>query len=73
MRDLEKMAIVHNFVWTDSELAHMISCFDTDGDGKVSPSIPCHPDPLWLLLQILLPSYCARNYCKYLSVDPLTF
>lgn len=36
MRDLRKVAVAHDFVWTDEELADMIHCFDSDGDGKVS-------------------------------------
>lgn len=36
MRDLRRVAIAHDFMWTDKELAEMIQCFDTDGDGKVS-------------------------------------
>ncbi|TYG44345.1 hypothetical protein ES288_D11G090600v1 [Gossypium darwinii] len=34
MRDLRRVAIAHDFIWTDKELAEMIQCFDTDGDGK---------------------------------------
>jgi Ca2+-binding EF-hand superfamily protein len=36
MRDLRRVAIAHDFTWTDKELADMIHCFDGDGDGKVS-------------------------------------
>ncbi|KAA3475374.1 caltractin ICL1b isoform X1 [Gossypium australe] len=36
MRDLRRVAIAHDFMWTDKDLAEMIQCFDTDGDGKVS-------------------------------------
>lgn len=36
MRDLERMAVAHDFTWSDKELADMIRCFDSDGDGKVS-------------------------------------
>lgn len=35
VRDLERVAIAHDFTWTDKELADMIRCFDSDGDGKV--------------------------------------
>ncbi|CAK7347865.1 unnamed protein product [Dovyalis caffra] len=34
MRDLRRVAITHDFTWTDQELADMIHCFDGDGDGK---------------------------------------
>ncbi|KAG6749342.1 hypothetical protein POTOM_046386 [Populus tomentosa] len=34
MRDLRRVAIAHDFTWTDKELADMILCFDGDGDGK---------------------------------------
>ncbi|TYH42842.1 hypothetical protein ES332_D11G089500v1 [Gossypium tomentosum] len=36
MRDLRRVAIAHDFIWTDKELAEMIQCFDTDGDGKLN-------------------------------------
>jgi Ca2+-binding EF-hand superfamily protein len=36
MRDIERVAMAHDFVWTEKELADMIRCFDSDGDGKVS-------------------------------------
>ncbi|TYH99803.1 hypothetical protein ES332_A11G090700v1 [Gossypium tomentosum] len=35
MRDLRRVAIAHDFMWTDKDLAEMIQCFDTDGDGKL--------------------------------------
>ena len=35
VRDLERVAIAHDFTWTDKELADMIRCFDSDDDGKV--------------------------------------
>ncbi len=35
-RNLEKLAIAHDFIWTDKEVADMIHLFDTDGDAKVS-------------------------------------
>ncbi|KAL3738868.1 hypothetical protein ACJRO7_020271 [Eucalyptus globulus] len=34
--DLAKVADAHDFTWTDKELAYMIHCFDSDGDGKLS-------------------------------------
>ncbi|MBA0559921.1 hypothetical protein Golob_016858 [Gossypium lobatum] len=36
MRDLRRVAVAHDFMWTDKELAEMIQCFDTDGDGKLN-------------------------------------
>ncbi|KAE8038689.1 hypothetical protein FH972_011169 [Carpinus fangiana] len=36
MRDIERVAMAHDFMWTEKELADMIQCFDSDGDGKVS-------------------------------------
>lgn len=36
MRDLRRVAIAHDFTWTDKELADMILCFDGDGDGKLT-------------------------------------
>jgi hypothetical protein len=34
--DLERMATVHDFIWTDSEISKMIHCFDSDRDGKIN-------------------------------------
>ncbi|KAI6706561.1 hypothetical protein NL676_009523 [Syzygium grande] len=36
VHDLAKVADAHDFTWTDMELANMIHCFDSDGDGKLS-------------------------------------
>ncbi|ESQ37664.1 hypothetical protein EUTSA_v10028898mg [Eutrema salsugineum] len=36
LRDVTKMATVHDFTWTDEELQDMIRCFDMDKDGKLS-------------------------------------
>ncbi|XVE76928.1 hypothetical protein DITRI_Ditri13aG0019900 [Diplodiscus trichospermus] len=36
LRDVRKVAIEHDFIWTDKELSDMIHCFDSDGDGKLS-------------------------------------
>ncbi|GAV62047.1 EF_hand_5 domain-containing protein [Cephalotus follicularis] len=36
VRDLRRVAIAHDFIWTDKELADMIHCFDTNSDGKLS-------------------------------------
>ncbi|XP_039167786.1 cell division control protein 31-like [Eucalyptus grandis] len=38
VHDLAKVADAHDFTWTDEELANMIHCFDSDGDGKVQPT-----------------------------------
>ncbi|CAJ1948638.1 unnamed protein product [Sphenostylis stenocarpa] len=35
VRDLQRAATAHDFLWTDKELVDMIRCFDSDGDGKV--------------------------------------
>lgn len=35
MRDIERVAIAHDFMWTEKELTDMIHCFDSDRDGKV--------------------------------------
>ncbi|KAJ3706572.1 hypothetical protein LUZ61_010277 [Rhynchospora tenuis] len=34
--DVEKMAIAHDFTWTDGEIAKMVRSFDSDGDRKLS-------------------------------------
>ncbi|TVT98053.1 hypothetical protein EJB05_38572 [Eragrostis curvula] len=34
--DLERMATINDFIWTDSEISNMIRCFDSDGDGKIN-------------------------------------
>ncbi|XP_030441926.2 uncharacterized protein LOC115664117 [Syzygium oleosum] len=36
VHDLAKVADAHDFTWTDMELANMIHCFDSNGDGKLS-------------------------------------
>ncbi|BAT97656.1 hypothetical protein LR48_Vigan11g069900 [Vigna angularis] len=36
VRDIQKAATAHDFLWTDKELVDMIRCFDSDGDGKLS-------------------------------------
>ena len=36
LRDVAKMATVHDFTWTEEELQDMIRCFDMDKDGKLS-------------------------------------
>ncbi|RZC74386.1 hypothetical protein C5167_049866 [Papaver somniferum] len=33
-RDLQRVATEHDFSWSDEEMAAMIHCFDSDGDGK---------------------------------------
>ncbi|WVZ17916.1 hypothetical protein V8G54_010898 [Vigna mungo] len=35
VRDIQRAATAHDFLWTDKELVDMIRCFDSDGDGKV--------------------------------------
>ncbi|KAI3974259.1 hypothetical protein MKX01_030928 [Papaver californicum] len=37
-RDLQRVAIEHDFSWSNEEMAAMIHCFDSDGDEKVSIS-----------------------------------
>uniref|UniRef100_A0A0D9W7K5 EF-hand domain-containing protein n=1 Tax=Leersia perrieri TaxID=77586 RepID=A0A0D9W7K5_9ORYZ len=34
--DLERMATVHDFIWTDFEISKMIHCFENDRDGKIN-------------------------------------
>lgn len=36
LRDLERMAVAHDFMWSEKEMADMILHFDSDGDGKLS-------------------------------------
>ncbi|CAL0306189.1 unnamed protein product [Lupinus luteus] len=36
VRDLQRAAEVHDFIWTDKELVDMVRFFDSDGDGKLS-------------------------------------
>ncbi|KAL3833109.1 hypothetical protein ACJIZ3_007845 [Penstemon smallii] len=36
LRDVERLAVVHDFIWSEKEMADMIYCFDSDGDGKIS-------------------------------------
>ncbi|KAI3967241.1 hypothetical protein MKW92_049792 [Papaver armeniacum] len=35
-RDLQRVATEHDFSWSDEEMAAMIHCFDSDGDGKLN-------------------------------------
>ncbi|KAJ0051807.1 hypothetical protein Pint_00194 [Pistacia integerrima] len=35
-RDLRRVAVAHDFLWTEEELADMVHCFDSDGDGKLN-------------------------------------
>ncbi|GFP94976.1 hypothetical protein PHJA_001642000 [Phtheirospermum japonicum] len=35
-RDVQRLAIAHDFTWSEKEMADMISCFDSDGDGKIN-------------------------------------
>ncbi|KAI3743776.1 hypothetical protein L1987_56842 [Smallanthus sonchifolius] len=34
LRDLQRVATLHDFTWKDEEIEHMIHFFDSDGDGK---------------------------------------
>ncbi|KAM1262601.1 hypothetical protein ACFX13_028383 [Malus domestica] len=34
--DIQRLATTHDFMWNKEELADMIHCFDSDGDGKLS-------------------------------------
>ncbi|KAL0373334.1 UNVERIFIED_CONTAM: hypothetical protein Sradi_3249100 [Sesamum radiatum] len=36
LRDVERLAIAHDFTWSEKEMADMIRCFDSDGDGKTT-------------------------------------
>ncbi|WCJ22922.1 calmodulin-related [Euphorbia peplus] len=36
LRDLQRVSSAHDFLWTDEELADMITLFDSDGDGKLN-------------------------------------
>ncbi|KAM7275600.1 hypothetical protein ACFE04_017466 [Oxalis oulophora] len=38
LRDLERVAIANDFIWSEKELADMINCFDNDMDGKINLS-----------------------------------
>ncbi|KAF9600514.1 hypothetical protein IFM89_009963, partial [Coptis chinensis] len=47
VKDLRKVAIDHDFVWSDKEMADMIHLFDSDGDGKeLRATVKCH----WYLM-----------------------
>ncbi|XP_044502949.1 uncharacterized protein DDB_G0283697 isoform X2 [Mangifera indica] len=35
-RDLQRVAVAHDFLWTDEELVDMVHFFDSDGDGKLN-------------------------------------
>ncbi|KAI3449095.1 hypothetical protein Pfo_005760 [Paulownia fortunei] len=36
LRDIQRLATAHDFTWSEKEMADMICCFDSDGDGKIS-------------------------------------
>ncbi|XP_047980851.1 RNA polymerase II subunit 5-mediating protein homolog isoform X2 [Salvia hispanica] len=36
LRDVQRLAATHDFTWSEREIADMIYCFDSDGDGKIS-------------------------------------
>ncbi|PIN10751.1 hypothetical protein CDL12_16650 [Handroanthus impetiginosus] len=36
LRDVRRLATAQDFTWSEKEMADMISCFDSDGDGKIN-------------------------------------
>ncbi|XP_042046522.1 uncharacterized protein LOC121792585 isoform X3 [Salvia splendens] len=36
LRDVQRLAATHDFTWSEKEIADMIYCFGSDGDGKIS-------------------------------------
>lgn len=48
VRDLQRAATAHNFIWTEKELLDMIRFFDSDGDAKVSISSFFNDFCIWL-------------------------
>ncbi|KAK6142944.1 hypothetical protein DH2020_023292 [Rehmannia glutinosa] len=36
LRDIQRLATAHDFTWSEKEMADMICCFDSDGDGKIN-------------------------------------
>ncbi|KAG8363398.1 hypothetical protein BUALT_Bualt19G0018200 [Buddleja alternifolia] len=36
LRDIQRLATAHDFIWSEKEIADMIFCFDSDGDGKIN-------------------------------------
>ncbi|CAA0806036.1 calmodulin-related [Striga hermonthica] len=36
LRDVQRLAMAHDFTWSEKELADMVHCFDSDGDGKIT-------------------------------------
>ena len=36
LADLMRVAAAHDFTWIDKDIADMIYCFGSDGDGKVN-------------------------------------
>ncbi|KAL0411498.1 UNVERIFIED_CONTAM: hypothetical protein Slati_3739500 [Sesamum latifolium] len=45
LRDVERLAIAHDFTWSEKEMADMIRCFDSDGDGKAKGSAKVYKVP----------------------------
>ncbi|KAF5186997.1 calmodulin-like protein [Thalictrum thalictroides] len=35
VKDLRRVAIDHDFIWSDKEINDMVHLFDSDGDGKL--------------------------------------
>lgn len=58
LRDVERLAALHDFTWTEKEMADMIYCFDSDGDGKVSTFFA------------LLRSDGATSVCEFYYIFP---
>ncbi|CAA3028673.1 centrin-2-like isoform X2 [Olea europaea subsp. europaea] len=36
LRDIQRVATAHDFMWSEREISDMIYCFDSDGDGKLN-------------------------------------
>lgn len=36
LRDLRRLVVVHDFTWSEKDMADMIHLFDSDGDGKIT-------------------------------------
>lgn len=58
LRDLKRVAAAHDFTWTDKEMADMICCFDSDGDGKV---ITCSSSVVFINFLARM----AGEHCKF--------
>ncbi|KAE8779217.1 calcium-dependent protein kinase 27-like [Hordeum vulgare] len=63
--DLEKMANINDFIWTDFELSKMIHCFDSDKDGKVCPLfLNKNVDISTLHYALFRVQFCDLGNCK---------